>query len=263
MPPETATDQAGVTRTPDGTIADQSQSQQTSSSTASPTSTPAATTDTTQSKTDQTKTEPTSTKTEPKADDKSLASKADTKKEDTKAPQGAPEKYEPYTLPEGLELDATVVEEANKLFKELGLPQAAAQRIVDQHVALMQKAAQEPVDFFNQQKMEWRKELIADKTLGDGKENLNAKTLKQISDVKNALGPELKEAFQEAMDYTGAGDHPAFIKAMVKIAEFISEGSHVSGKGPSPLGQTPTGSAARPTPAQAMYPNLPSAASGR
>lgn len=259
MAQEQQTDTSGVTRTADGTIADQSQ--QTSSSTEQNTSSQAQSTDTTK-KPDSQATSTTKAETTAKIDDKSLASKADAKKEDTKAPQGAPEKYEAYTLPEGLELAPEAVEEANKLFKELGLPQAAAQKIVDQHIALMQKAQQAPVDFFNQTKDAWRKELINDKSLGNGKDNLSDATREAVGKTIASLG-DLAEPFKEAMDYTGAGDNPAFVRALVHLSQYVTEGKHVSGKGPSPLGQTPTGTAARPTAAQALYPNLPSAASGR
>jgi hypothetical protein len=43
------------------------------------------------------------------------------------------------------------------------------------------------------------------------------------------------------MNLTGAGDHPAFVKAFNKLAAFVTEGSHVTGKGPSDLGQKPLG----------------------
>jgi len=59
------------------------------------------------------------------------------------------------------------------------------------------------------------------------------------------------------MDSTGAGDNPAFIKAFYKLAQRVTEGSYVQGRGPAEV-TAPGGR--RPSPAQAMYPNLPSSA---
>jgi hypothetical protein len=58
------------------------------------------------------------------------------------------------------------------------------------------------------------------------------------------------------MDYTGAGNNPAFIKAFWKMAQALTEGGHVAGTGPAPIGQKPPGAAERPTAAKALYPNL-------
>ena len=88
--------------------------------------------------------------------------------------------------------------------------------------------------------------------------------------VRNAqsrrLSEELNDAFLVAeadldtgvVVLTGAGDHPAFVKAFNKLAAFVTEGSHVSGKGPSDLGQQKPGAPTKPSAAQALYPNLPS-----
>ena len=76
------------------------------------------------------------------------------------------------------------------------------------------------------------------------------KTLAALGDAK------LTADFKAAMDLTGAGDNPAFIKAMWKLSSFITEGKHVAGSGPSPHGQTPPGASGKPDAARALYPNL-------
>ena len=53
---------------------------------------------------------------------------AEDKKE---APAGAPEKYEAFTLPEGYEVDEQLLNEFTPTLKELGLTQAAAQKVMD------------------------------------------------------------------------------------------------------------------------------------
>src|SRR5258706_11787563 len=50
------------------------------------------------------------------------------------APAGAPEAYTDFTLPEGVKLEGETLKAATELFRELGLPQANAQRLVDLHL---------------------------------------------------------------------------------------------------------------------------------
>ena len=68
---------------------------------------------------------------------------------------------------------------------------------------------------------------------------------------------QVRLEFSGAMDLTGAGDHPAFVKALWKLSAYITEGSHVAGSGPSAHGQTAPGAATRPSAAKALYPNNP------
>ena len=58
------------------------------------------------------------------------------------------------------------------------------------------------------------------------------------------------------MNFTGAGDHPAFLKAFHKLAQLVGEGTHVRGGNPSPHGNPKSQPKSA---AQIMYPNLPSA----
>lgn len=54
----------------------------------------------------------------------------------------APETYDAFTLPEGRTLDATVLEQLTPVFKEAGLDQGKAQKFVETHDTLLQKALQ-------------------------------------------------------------------------------------------------------------------------
>jgi hypothetical protein len=57
------------------------------------------------------------------------------------------------------------------------------------------------------------------------------------------------------MDITGAGNNPAFIRAFFKLAQQVTEGRHVAGRGPSTAGQSNPSAAPR-TAGEALYPNL-------
>lgn len=212
----------------------------------------------------KTETPPSESKTSP--DSSQTTSSSEPPKPDDKKPDasktGAPEAYTEFTLPEGLKLAPETLEAATPIFKELGLSQEQAQRLVSFHADQLKAAsaaAQEAS--YTEMRADWRTKTLADTDIKsyslDGKTGMDAVKV----DIGRALGtldPTLRADFQAAMDLTGAGDHPAFVKAMWRLSQAISEGRPVSGKGPSPHGQTPPGSKP-PTAAQALYPNLPSA----
>lgn len=224
-PPQT---QPGPERTPDGTIIDASktETQQTSSTT-------------TDSSSDQTK----------------PGDKTGTTAKPGDAPAAAPEKYEAFTVPEGYTLDDAVATEAGAIFKELNLPQASAQKLVDFYVKETQSAIEAPFKAFATMVDGWKGEVS--KAYG-AKIEPGGEHAIAVSRLLSQLGPA-EAPFREAMDNTGVGSHPAFVSAFIKLASMLGEGTDVRGNGPSPLGQSKTGEADKPSAAQAMYPHLPSA----
>ncbi len=108
---------------------------------------------------------------------------------------------------------------------------------------------------------DWQTKAKADPDMAkfavDGKTGLDAVKI-DMGRALTALGdPTLAADFKEAMNLTGAGDHPAFIKTFWKMAQFITEGKHVAGAQPSIHGQKTPGQGERPSPAASLYPNLP------
>lgn len=173
-----------------------------------------------------------------------------TKKEE---PGVVPEKYEPWTLPEGLTLDEKVATEVNTMFKEAGLTQASGQKMVDFYSAKLLETAQAPLKAYKDQQDAWIKETKEDKDIG----SILPKVKETVSRALDSLGdPTLANKFREAMDMTGVGNNPAFIKAFYKLAQQVTEGKTVIGSGPSKLGQIAPGTGPK-TVASAMYPNLP------
>ncbi len=215
-------------RTPEGTIKDQTLNQPSDQ------------------KTPETK--PVDTKTEVKEGDKKPEEKT-----------GAPEKYEPFTVPEGKELSADIVTKAESTFKELNLTQEQGQKLVDiwnEQAATLSDRLDEMVAA---QRNEWREAIAKDKTLGNGTDNLSDASKKSISDAIASVGDaKAQTALKAALDLTGAGDHPDIVRAFVALGKLVGEGNAVRGGGPSKAGQTPPGQSANRTPGQVMYPNLPS-----
>lgn len=165
-----------------------------------------------------------------------------------KATAGAPDKYEAFTAPEGLTLDPAGIEKALPIFKELGLSQEAGQKLINLYAEQTQAAIDAPYRLWKETQDSWINEIKSDADLG-GKLDLVKETVGRALD---SLGdPKLKTDFKAAMDLTGAGNNPAFVRAFYKLSQAVTEGKPVSGR---PAGQ----SAAKPTAAQAIYPSLPS-----
>lgn len=174
---------------------------------------------------------------------------------DKKPAVGAPEKYEPFTAPEGHEYTPESVAEASALFKELGLSQAQGQKLMDEYAKRALAAGEASQTAYKTMREGWQNEVKNDPEIGKILPTVKA----TISRALDSLGdPSLVTSFKEAMNLTGAGDHPAFVKGFYKLAQAVVEGGHVSGGGPSPLGQTSNGKSQRPSAAQEIYPNLPS-----
>ena len=168
------------------------------------------------------------------------------------APAGAPEAYAEFKVPEGFTLDAEVAKEASTIFKGMNLNQTQAQSLVDFYVAKTQEAAQQPYKVYEDTRKGWQAEVMANPEIG-GKLNQVKAT---IGSALDGIGDsKLTETFKEVMNFTGAGDHPAFIQVFYKLAQMVTEGKPVSAGGPVGVRQPGTGQRSI---AQAMYPNLPS-----
>lgn len=228
-------------RSPTGEILDQA--------TPPTTSTPPADTTTTQT-ISQT---PDATATDSKSADKS---EAGDKPAATTQP-AVPDKYE-FTAPEGLTLDPAAIEAATPVLRELRLTQDQAQKLVNFQLQREAALLKSTTDAMTTMRTDWQAKLTADPDLlaakSEGKSGLEAVKL-DIAKMKAALPADLRAEFSEAMNLTGAGDHPAIVKAMWKLAQFVTEGRHVAGAGPSPDGQKKPNTPP-PTIAERMYPHL-------
>jgi hypothetical protein len=172
---------------------------------------------------------------------------------DKDADKGPPAKYE-FKLPEGAQLDEKAVEEASAIFKDLGLNNKGAQRLVDFYTAKMAEIAEAPQKAWTDTQKEWQAQIKNDKELGGKLPEVRSTVARAIDSLGD---PALAKEFRLAMDVTGAGNHPAFIKTFYKLAQTMTEGKHVSGTAPSKFGQAAPGSTERPSTARALYPNNP------
>lgn len=130
---------------------------------------------------------------------------------------GAPEEYEDFTIAEGQELDAAMVEKFTPVAKELGLTQANAQKLVDLYAGEVARANEANQQAFAELKSGWLKEAKSDAEVGGAKWN---ETMSHADKAIKAFGdPELREA----LDFTGVGNHPALIRFFAKVGSKLVE----------------------------------------
>ena len=220
------------TRTPTGEIKDQTP---TTPSTPTPTPTPPPT-------------EPKPSEPAPKP------SLANEKPAESKPEEGAPEKYEAFKVPDGFELPEETTKEVTTLFKELNLSQSEGQRLIDYYAKQSQDAAEAPFKLWQETQEKWQNAVRLDPEIGPKLNDVRTTISKAIDNLGD---PKLATEFREAMDYTGAGNNLAFIKAFYRLAQQLTEGGHVAGTSPSKFGQQAPGTSERPSTARALYPNLP------
>lgn len=176
---------------------------------------------------------------EPAAQGEQQQQQADAKPDGDKA-QGAPEAYE-FKMPEGYELNADLAGEFGNWAKELGLPQDKAQAAADLGVKLVEQALVKQQEAHTAQVAEWRKATETDKEIGGP---ALAENLSFAARAIDTFAPELREVF----DQTGMGNHPALVKAFIRIGKAISEDQLVGGARQSAAAET--------DPAKRLFPNM-------
>ena len=165
-----------------------------------------------------------------------------------------PEAYT-FKAPEGKSYDPKLLDEITPVFRELGLDQASADKLVGAWNKHIISTADLAVKAVNDMRTEWVAEIGKSPDMGGKLDTVKA-DIGRMKDTLFSGDTKAREAFDNAMNLTGAGDHPAVVRTLWKLSESYREGSHVTGGGPSKHGQTLPNVSERPSPAQSMYPNL-------
>jgi hypothetical protein len=175
----------------------------------------------------------------------SAESLASTKPEDTEQTPEAqhPIEYE-LKLPEGATADEALMGQYKELLQEAKVPQETAQKLMDLHASTLKQAVSQPYDYWRETQKTWQAEIKADKEVGGA--NL-ARNLSSVAKMIDSLGVEQARDFRQALNFTGAGNNPAVIKALVKLAQAQTEPGLITG-GPPPGPQK--------TAAQKLYPEM-------
>jgi hypothetical protein len=157
-------------------------------------------------------------------------------------PTGAPEKYEEFTLPEGVEMDADRLTGFQTLAKESNLTQASAQKYVDMASELTANTVEAVAVEKQKAWDDYRATQVADlkKELGSGFDPFVEQALKG---VKRFGG----EALVSYLDKSGLGDLSIILKAFEAADKAAGEAKVIDGDDTKPD--------TRPL-AKRVYPNL-------
>jgi len=142
---------------------------------------------------------------------------------------GAPEAYE-ITLNDAdgnpISLDQEMLTAATEVFKEFGLTNEQANKLVPLGYQMMQKgmeaAETNMVNVLADTRKAWLEEFKADPEIGGGKQD---ESLHLASKALDALGFTKGTPFRELLDLSGLGNHRDMIFAFRKLGELVSEDS--------------------------------------
>ena len=148
-------------------------------------------------------------------------------------PAGAPDEYTDFTAPEGITLDAETTTSFKAVAKELNLPQAKAQQVVDLGTALVQRAIDTLVEGFTQTRTQWTE---ASRAEFDGP---------ALAKAKHGLETFGTPALTQFLREERLENHPEIIRLLARVGELASEDGFVPG------GAVPRGGA---TLADRMFP---------
>lgn len=137
-------------------------------------------------------------------------------------PEGEPEAkafptYEDWTVPEGMEMQTEQTGALNNIFGKHNLSQEAGQEIIDYGSGILRKAqeqmAQHQQEVWADTQTTWRKDC--EKQFGNRYNTM-------VNDAKTAITEAVpndkdRAALWDALNLTGAGNHPAVVKAFAAI----------------------------------------------
>lgn len=158
-----------------------------------------------------------------KTEEELAADKAKSEKaEKEKKQEGAPEKYE-FQAAEGVELDTEALKDFEPVARDLNLTNEQAQKLVDAYPKILAGVQQRQAGAWQATTEQWAADVKADKEIGGDKLTGNLSVAQRALDQFG--GPELKEY----LNTTGLGNHPALVKAFIKVGKAMSEDKVVTG----------------------------------
>lgn len=136
-------------------------------------------------------------------------------------PQGAPEAYTDFTLPDGMEMDAAVLGEFTGLAKELNISQESAQKLIDLQSKIATQQAEQYQAAVTKQGEQWKEAVKNDPELGG--ENYE----KSVASAVKVIQSFGDDGLKDLLNSSGLGNHPALFKFCHRVSQAISEDKFV------------------------------------
>lgn len=141
--------------------------------------------------------------------------------EEAEKDPGAPEKYEPFKLPEGFALEGEEFEKVSSMLKGMNLSQSHAQELVDYFTRRMTDEKAAGLNALAARRKEWRA------AIRQRPDFANERGLVQRGMRAVLTDKDEKELFEDSW----MSDHPALWKVFAKVGRLVGEDSLPQGKG--------------------------------
>jgi uncharacterized sporulation protein YeaH/YhbH (DUF444 family) len=149
----------------------------------------------------------------------------DSDKDKEEKPEGAPEKYDAFKVPEGVTIDETAATEFGALAKELNLTQENAQKLVDYQVKF-------------QQAQNARLDAVVKKQSDDwAAETLKSYKKEDLADARRGFKSAPKDV-QTMLAACGFDNHKSFVEFFMKVGKSLKEDKFETGKGKGGSGKS-------------------------
>lgn len=163
-------------------------------------------------------------------------------KKEQQAPQGAPENYSEFSIPDGMTLDQDALNSFTPIARELNLTQDQAQKLVDMYTDRINAFQSAQMETVANVRKGWVEGIKTDNEIGGAamaeKVGLAVKALDKFGT------PELRRALEES----GLGDHPEMVRVFYRIGKSMAEDTIEGGKGGAPVAKPRSA-------AQILYPD--------
>ena len=137
----------------------------------------------------------------------------------------APEEYEAFVIPEGQAVDEDKLSAFTEAAKDAKLSQENAQKFVDLYANAVKEAGDEHVKAWADIQAKWVNDAKEDAEIGGDKFQ------ETIVTAKAAIRTLGNEKLVEALEATGMGNHPEFIRFFAKVGRAIGEDGIHFGRG--------------------------------
>lgn len=162
-------------------------------------------------------------------------------KEDDEEAKGAPEAYEEFTIPEGMQADEQAMAEFHEFARGLNLPQEQAQSLLEYHAKHVQQLFSEQVSEWEGIRKGWVDEVKKDPEIG-GK--AFDESMRHVAAAMKTFG---SSELRQALDASGMGDNPELVRFFYRVGKLVSEPDFLNGTG---------GDAGERSAAKTLYPDM-------
>jgi hypothetical protein len=154
---------------------------------------------------------------------------------DTKATAAPEVAYTPLAvadlkLPEGFTANEENLGKFLEITNGAKLPVDVTEKLIGLQAELTKQASQQASELWEKTQGSWQAEVKKDPEIGGQQLDEN---LSHVVKLIDRIGGPQAQAIKEAFSYTGAGNHPAIIKFLVKVGKEFSDPTPVLGSSAS------------------------------